>query len=133
MQGQVKRARGSAATLLAEIGGAIVGGIVMGAAFYFLTFFLFQGAGLGMGLLSLQVFGAVIGFGLGAGLGAALAGRLVGHPGNWWVAALAGTATAVIVILALRLFNIGGLGGILFAGIPLTLIAAVVGYQVGRR
>jgi hypothetical protein len=133
MQSQVRRTRGSAVAILAEVGGAIVGGLVIGAAFYFLAFFLFRGADLGMGLLAVQVFGIVLGFGVGAGLGAALAGRLVGQPGSWWMATLAGAATAVIVILILRLFNIGGLGGVLFAGVPLTLIAAVAGYQFGRR
>lgn len=133
MQSQVKRARGSAVAILAEVGGAIVGGLGGAVAFYFLAFFLFRGADLGLGLLAVQVFGAVIGFGAGAGLGTALAGRLVGQPGSWWMATLAGAGTALVVILVLRLLNVGGLGGVLFAGIPLTLIAAVAGYQFGRR
>lgn len=125
----------SVPAIVAEIGGAIVGGVLMVPVFFLVVSLLFQGAGLGMGLLSLQVFAAVIGFGFGAGLGAAIAGRLLGQSGSWWLAALLGAVTGVLVILALRLFNLnsGGLFGIFWVGAPLALLAAVAGYNLRRR
>jgi hypothetical protein len=124
--------------LLAEIGGAILGGIIVAPLAYFLVGFLFMGAGLGMGLLTVQFFGVIVGFGLGAGLGAGLVGNRMGQGGNIWIAMAAG---AIVGLLAgpgavLLLQQIGGmnvLGGIFILGIPLTLIAAVAGYNVRRR
>jgi hypothetical protein len=117
--------------VLAELGGALVGGLIIAPLAYLLVGVLFMGAGLGMGLLTLQVFGIVIGFGLGAGLGAGLVGRWMGQPGNFWLAMAAGGATALIVVLGMRLLNVGGLGG-LFVGIPLALIAAIIGLNARR-
>lgn len=123
-----------ALAILAEVGGALLGGIVLAIALYYVVWLLFRGAGLGMGLLSLQVFGAAIGFGAGAGAGAALAGRLHGQHGNPWLAIAAGAVTGVVVILAVRyLFVRAGLLGILWIGAPLTLTAAVLAYNVRRR
>lgn len=125
----------SALVLLAEAGGAIVGGVVLAPLAAVLFGYLFMGAGLGMGLLSVQVFAAVGGFGAGAGIGAALAGRAMGQRGTWWLGVILGLVTAVVVILAIRLLNLnaGGLFGIFWVGAPLTLIAAVVGYNLRRR
>jgi hypothetical protein len=125
----------SAWAILAEVAGAIIGGIVIAPLAAILVGFLFMGAGLGMGLLSVQVFAAVAGFGAGAGVGAALAGRAMGQRGTWWLGSALGVATAAAVILVMRLLqiNAGGLLGILWVGAPLTLIAAVAGYNLRRR
>lgn len=125
----------SAKDILAEVGAAIVGGVIGAPLLAILAGFLFMNAGLGMGLLAVQVFAAVGGFGLGAGLGAALAGRALGQGGTWWLGVALGVATAAAVVLVLRLLNlnVGGLFGIFFVGAPLTLIAAVAGYNLRRR
>lgn len=132
--GVSRRPAPTARALLGEIGGAIVGGIIVAPLAALIVGLLFMGAGLGMGLLSLQVFAAVAGFGLGAGAGAALAGRALGQRGAWWLGALLGVATALAFILVVRLLNlnVGGLLGILWVGAPLTLIAAVAGYNLRR-
>jgi hypothetical protein len=123
----------STRAILAEVGGAIVGGLVMAPLLALLVSPFFRG--MGMGLLSIQVFAAVAGFGIGAGVGAALAGRAMDQRGTWWLGSLLGVLTAAVVILVLRLLNInvGGLFGILYVGVPLTLAAAVVGYNLRRH
>ncbi len=68
--------------LLGQFGGAILGGVLFVPLAYIITSYLFMGAGLGMGLLTVQLFGIIVGFGLGAGLGASLVGRLRNQPGN---------------------------------------------------
>lgn len=118
--------------ILAEVGGAIVVGLLMAVAFGLLTAVLFQGAGLGMGLLVVQLWGAMVGFGVGAGVGAAAAGRFLGQSGSWWMGSLAGAATGFLTILLMRLLNIGGLGGLIVVGVALTLLAAVAGYNLRR-
>jgi hypothetical protein len=121
--------------ILAEVGGAILGGLVLAPILGYGTGFLFQGSGLGMGIVSLMVFAAVIGFGVGGGIGAALAGRAMGERGSLWLAVLLGGLSGVVSILVLRLLNInvGGLLGILGVGVPLVLAAAVLGYNLRRR
>lgn len=125
----------SAWAILTQVAGAIVGGVVLAPLAAILAGLLLSGAGLGMGLLSVQVFAAVAGFGAGAGVGAALAGRAMGQRGTWWLGAALGVVTAAAVILIMRLLqiNAGGLFGILWVGAPLTLIAAVVGYNLRWR
>jgi hypothetical protein len=119
--------------VLAQLGGAIVVGVAIAVVLYFLLGFLLLGAGLGMGLLSIQIFGMVIGFGVGAGLGVGLVGRWQGLSGNLWLTMLAGGITGAMVILVLRLLNIGGFGGILAAGLLLALIDAVLVYNLTVR
>jgi hypothetical protein len=122
----------STLVILAEIGAAILGGLVLAPIFGYGAMFLFSGAGLGMGLLSVAVFAAVIGFGIGGGAGAAIAGRALGQRGSAWLAILSGGLSGVVVILFLRLLNInvGGLVGILVVGVLVVLAAAVVGYNL---
>lgn len=122
----------SVGAILAEIGGAVVGGLVLAVAGYFLAFVLFRGAGLGMGLLTVQIFGAVLGFGVGAGIGTAVVGRLLGQRGSWWIAVLASVGSGAAALLIMRLLNLGGLGGLLVVGVGVTLLAAVAGYNVRR-
>jgi hypothetical protein len=68
----------SIAAVLAEIGGALLGGAVVGAISGVGAQVLLSGAGLGMGLLVAAIFAVIVGFGAGAGAGAALAGRRLG-------------------------------------------------------
>lgn len=119
--------------ILAQLGGAIMGGVALAIVLYFLLGFLLLGAGLGMGLLAIQIFGLVIGFGVGAGLGVGLVGRRQGLDGNLWLAMLAGGLTGAAVILVLRLLNIGGFGGILAVGLLLSLIDAMLTYNLTAR
>jgi hypothetical protein len=123
---------------LGQFGGAVLGGALFAPLAYVITGYMFMGAGLGMGLLTVQLFGIIVGFGIGAGLGAGLVGRWQNQPGNIWIAMAVGAITGLIVgpgaVLVLR--QIGGanvLGGILLLGIPVTLIAAVVGYNLRRN
>ena len=58
----------SIAAILAQVGGAIVGGALLAAAGYLGVSLLFMRADLGMALLGLQVYGIVLGFGVGAAL-----------------------------------------------------------------
>jgi len=53
--------------LLAELLGAIVGGFVFALLLALVVSLIFANAGLGMGLLTLQVYAGIIGFGVGAG------------------------------------------------------------------
>lgn len=122
--------------LMAQLGGALLGGLVLAPllALGVSQVLVLMGVAqqLGMGLLSVQVFIAIIGFGAGAGFGAALAGRLLRQPGNMWLAVAGGAVTGVLVILAMRLLNVGGLGGILWVGLLLALAAAIGGYNLRR-
>ncbi len=136
MQSQSRSSSPSLLGVLAQLGGAIIGGLVLapllalGVSQVLVLMGLAQQ--LGMGLLSVQVFMAIIGFGAGAGFGVALVGRLMRQPGNMWLAVAGGAATAALVILVMRLLNIGGLGGILWVGLLLALAAAVGGYNLRR-
>lgn len=123
--------------LLGQFGGAVLGGVLVAPLAYVITGYAFMGAGLGMGLLTVQLFGIIVGFGIGAGLGAGLVGRWQKQPGSIWLAILFGAVVGLItgpgaVLLLRAIGGINVLGGILVLGIPLTLIAAVVGYNVRR-
>jgi hypothetical protein len=123
----------SAVALLGQLGGAIVGGLLLALLGYIGIGYALLPLQIGMGLLIIQLWAAVAGFGIGAGIGAGLVGRITGRPGNIWLAALVGGVTGFLVILVLRLLNIGGLGALLWVGLPVTLIAAVAAYNWSRR
>lgn len=122
----------TALAIVAEVVGALLMGLLMAALFGLLAGLLFQGAGLGMGLLVVQLWAAVVGLGFGGGVGAAIAGRLMGQRGSWWLGALAGAVTGFLTILLMRLLNVGGLQGLLVVGVALSLAAAVAGYNLRR-
>lgn len=128
-------ARPSVSAILAEIGGAVLGGVVLAPICGYALGWLLSGADLGMGLLSLMVFAGTVGFGAGAGAGAALAGRLLGQGGSLWLAVGGGAVSSVVVILALRLLriNVGGLLNIFWVAVPIVILAAVAGYNLRRR
>ncbi len=130
---QTSAGRPSIGVILGQLVGALMGGLVVAALLYFGLGYALLGAGLGMGLLTIQVFGIVIGFGAGAGLGVGVAGRWLGQPGNTWLAAISGAVTGLLVVLILRLLNLGGLGGLLWVGLPLTIIDALVVYNLPLR
>jgi hypothetical protein len=116
----------------AQIVGALIGGVIVAVAFGYGIGLLLLGSGLGMGLLSLQVFAAVLGFGVGAGAGVAAAGRLLGQSGRTWLAIGGGVLTGIVVILGMRLLNVGGLGGILAVAVALVLAVSILGYNLRR-
>lgn len=117
--------------IVAEAGGALLGGLLVSPVIGYGFYFMLSGAGIGMGLLALMIFAAVLGFGLGAGGGAALSGRLLGQPGSLPFAILGGVLSASLVILVVRLLNVGGLVGIVGIAVPLSVGAAVAGYHLG--
>lgn len=119
--------------LLAEAVGAIVCGMLLAIGFGIAAGYLFASIVPGMGLLAVQVFAALLGFGVGAGGGAAVGGRLLNQRGSWWLAVLLSVLGGAMVILILRLLNVGGLGGILGVGFPVVVLLAVLGYNLRRR
>ena len=135
MSSSPKSAIGSNIALLAQAGGAILGGVLLAVASYLGVSLLFGGADLGMGLLGLQVYGSVLGFGVGAGLGAALGSRLSGRQGRPILAVLGSLGGGVLVVIATRF---GPVRLDLVAGVPavaaiLSVIGAVVGNNLRLR
>ncbi|NTU85608.1 MAG: hypothetical protein HGA45_40780, partial [Chloroflexales bacterium] len=53
--------------------------------------------------------------------------------GSLWLAVSGGALSGVLVILVMRLLNVGGLFGILGVAAPIVIMAAVAGYNLGRR
>ncbi|MFQ3663207.1 MAG: hypothetical protein SNJ69_12525 [Chloroflexaceae bacterium] len=137
MRNAVPPSSPSLLTLLFQLIGAVIVGVLAGVLLAYLVSLLLMTLGiaaqLGMGLLSVQVFLAIIGFGAGAGLGAALVGRLSGQMGSLWLAMLAGAVTSVLVVLGMRLLRIGGLAALLWVGLTLPLAAAIGAYYLRRR
>ena len=124
--------------LLAQIGGALLGGVVVGGLCGVGASVLLAGAGLGMGLLVVAVFAAIVGFGAGAGAGVALVGRLLDRAGSPWLAVLGGGLTGAGVTLALlyppRRLPIR-LDLFLFPVLasPLVVTGDMIGYYLRRR
>ena len=124
----------SVGAVVAEIGGALLGGVVLGAVAGVGTMLLLSGAGLGMGLLAAAVFAGVLGFGGGAGVGAALVGRWLGQAGSPWLAVVGGVLAGAVALLALR-YRPLGIDLFLFPVVaaPLVVAGAVAGYNLRRR
>jgi hypothetical protein len=120
--------------VLAEIGGALLGGVVGGALAGAGAWALLSGAGLGMGLLVAAIFAVALGFGAGAGAGAALTGRAAAGAGNPGLAVLGGVLGGAVAALALRYLYLG-IDLLLFPVVaaPLAVAGAVVGYNLRRR
>jgi hypothetical protein len=120
--------------VLAQIGGALLGGVVVGGLCGVGASVLLAGAGLGMGLLVAAIIAVIVGFGVGAGAGVALVGRLLGRTGSPWLAVLGGGLTGAGVTLALRFLPIR-LDLFLFPVVaaPLVVTGAVIGYYLRRR
>lgn len=133
MSTPTRAAAPAALGILVQVGGAIVGGLIGALLSYVAIGYALLPLQIGMGLLVIQLWAAVAGFGIGAGLGAGLASRAMGGAGNLWLAMLVGGLTGFLVILLIRLLSFGGLGTLLYVGLPITLIAAVVANNWGRR
>ena len=117
--------------ILAQAGGAILGGAILAAASYLGISLLLMGADLGMVLLGLQVYGIVLGFGVGAGLGAALASRLSGRHGQPVLAVVGSLSGGLLVVAATR-FGLAWLD--LVAGVPVVAaVLAIIGAVVGNN
>lgn len=123
--------------LIAEIGGALLGGFILAVAFYFGLGLLLVGTPwgqqLGMGVLTLQVYAGILGFGIGAGGGTALAGRLLGQRGSVWLAMLAAMLGGALIAVVMRVFTPGGLFWTLGIAIIVAAVSAVVGYNLRRQ
>jgi hypothetical protein len=120
--------------VLAEIGGALLGGVIVGAIAGWGAGALLSGAGLGMGLLTVMIYAVIVGFGVGAGAGAALAGRLLGQTGSPWLAVLGGALAGVVISLALRYLPLRiDLFSWPIVAAPLVVGCAVVGYNLRRQ
>ena len=117
--------------ILAQVGGAILGGAILAAASYLGISLLLMGADLGMVLLGLQVYGIVLGFGVGAGLGAALASRRSGRHGQPVLAVVGSLSGGLLVVAATR-FGLAWLD--LVAGVPVVAaVLAIIGAVVGNN
>lgn len=88
--------------ILAEFAGAVLGGVLLRLLCVVGVALILANSNLGMGVLTVQVYGGIIGFALGTGLGAALGGRIVGRPGNWGLAVLASVITGILVAVIMR-------------------------------
>jgi hypothetical protein len=120
--------------ILAEIGGAIVGGVVVGAVLGVGSQLLLSVADLGMALLGVGVLATILGIGVGAGAGAALAGRLLGQAGSPWLAVLGGVLGGTGVTYALGYLYLGiDLFLLPVVAAPLAVGGAVGGYNLRRR
>ncbi|MCC6629092.1 MAG: hypothetical protein IT340_17015 [Chloroflexi bacterium] len=122
--------------IAAEAGGALLGGIVGGVTGFLIVSLLFASAGLGMGLLTLQVYGVIIGFGVGAGAGVALVGRWLGQASRLEpaIAMLGGVIGGVALIVAARVVPLRL--DLFFLPIYAAVLAiggAVLGFNLRRR
>jgi hypothetical protein len=128
--------------IVAQVVGALVGGIAGAVVLFFLAWIIFDRANLGMGMLTVQAYAVMLGFGLGTGPGAALAGRLLRQPGNLGRATLFGLLGGLLGVLVLAGFVTGilripGLRVDLFI-MPaviaaLSVVAAIIGYNMRPR
>ncbi len=122
--------------ILAEIGGALLGGLLLTVAFYFAVGLLLVGTPwgqqLGMGVLTLQIYAAIFGFGIGAGLGVTLAGRLLGQSGSLWLALAGAILGGGLVALVVRLLSLAGLFTTLGIAVLAAVALAVLGYNLRR-
>lgn len=134
MRSQTTPAAVTAPAILAELVGAILGGLILAVALYFGIGFALIGSDLGMGVLTLQVYGAILGFGIGAGVGAAIAGRLLGQTGSWWLGALVGMLAGAVMAILPRVTSLRlGLFETLGVAAVVAIVGAVVGYNLRRR
>lgn len=124
-------------TFIAEFIAALLSGLIGAILLYILTGIILLnttfGRNLGMGVLTLQIYAAVLGAAAGAGGGAALVGRMLGQRGNVWLAILGAFIAGVLVAVVMRVFMLGGLFITLSIAIGLVGVGAVVGYNLRRR
>lgn len=121
--------------LLAELGGAAAGVLVLAVLLYFgigyLALALAPGAG--MGILVLQVYGVLLGATLGAAAGVWLVGRQFQQGGSIWLALLLAVGGAILTALLPRIGVVRlGIFETLFVALAIITVAAVVGYNLRR-
>jgi hypothetical protein len=124
----------SVGAIVGEFFGALAGMLILAVALYFAIGVLFLNSGMGMGVLTLQIYGAIIGAGVGAGVGAALAGRAMQQQGSMPVAILLAIATGIVTAIVPRVFPVRlGLFETLGVALVLMLVGAVVGFNLRRK
>ncbi len=125
-----------AVVLTAQLAGSLLGGVLLAIAFYYLVGVALLGTGLGMGLLTLQVYAAIIGLALGAALGTALGSRMMQEPGHLGAAIGGAILFGLLVIILSRTVFVGQMGllslGLGLAAVFATMIGAVVGFNLPR-
>jgi hypothetical protein len=124
----------SVGAIVAEFVGALVGMLVLAAVLYYAIGLLFWNSGMGMGLLALQIYGAILGAAIGAGVGAGLAGRAMKQAGSMSLAILLAVVFGVVTAVVPRIFPVRlGLFETLSTALVLTLVGAVAGYNMRRK
>lgn len=89
-----------------------------------------MGSELGMGLLTVQIYGAILAFGIGAGIGAGVGGRLAHRSGSVWFAMSTSLMLSAFVVIAGRTFMApSGLVPTLFVALAFSVVGAVIGYN----
>ncbi len=121
--------------LFAELGGAAAGVLVLAVLLYFgigyLTLALAPGAG--MGILVLQLYGAILGATLGAAAGVSLVGRQFRQGGSFWLALLLTVVGAIVTALLPRIGVVRlGIFEMTLVALALATVAAVAGYNLRR-
>ena len=124
----------SALAILAEFGGALLGGVLMALLLAVVVGLLLVPSDLGMGVLTLQVYAGIIGFALGGGVGAALVGRWMRQGGSLWLAMLGGLLSGALVAVGVRALSLPvALPPTLGIAALVALAGAVMGYNLRRR
>lgn len=118
--------------IVAEIGGAFFGGVVMALVFGYAISLVLANANLGMGLLTAQAYAAIVGFGVGASSGAALAGRLFNQGGKLWPVMIVAVLAGVLNIVVMRIFLLGDPIVTLGISVLVMMLVTVVGYNLRR-
>ncbi len=125
-----------AVVLAAQLAGSLLGGVLLASVLSYLVGLALLGVRLGMGLLVLQVYAAIIGLALGAALGTALVSRWMQEPGHLGAAIGGAILFGLLVIILSRTVFVGQMGllslGLGFAAVCATVIGAVVGFNLPR-
>lgn len=122
--------------LLAELGGAAVGVLLLAVLLYFGAGWLLLALapGAGMGILVLQIYAVLLGANFGAAAGVWLVGRQFRQGGNFWLALLFTVGGAILTALLPRLGVIRlGIFETLYVALAIITVAAVAGYNLRRH
>lgn len=124
--------------IVAEIAGGIVVGAVLAVVLGFGIALILSwtpiAEQLGMGLLLVQLYSAVLGFGIGSALGIWLVGRYLRQGGNLWLAllgAIIGTMLDIVIVLSAGFGRNQAFVVTLLVLIPFVL--TLLGYNLRRR
>lgn len=114
--------------LLAELAGAVLGGGVFAVVFAISLGLLLSGSNLGMGLLGVMVYTAILGSGVGTVIGVLLVGRLLNHRGNWLWAVLLSFLTGGLALALVLTLSSGSAVALLGVGLA-QVAGSILGYQ----